>query len=249
MRFVIVPGIAGSMSGVFAAVIKNRAAYGSSSGRWQPCDRTYLITGCKSPRAASASGTYAGRMRAHRFGRAGPVSPHRLPIVRRRPATSAPIGTSTSASSAPPSASRSSAPSADYLMPLALVVHASRPTADVPVADARRLVASGATRWSAIGQSGGEMRVLSTGDRRASAVLREVRTSSEVLGVVPADTVDARVRVLTVGGRHPLRDPERYPLRIRSVRPVPEVTTLTASATSCSAAASATVTVLTPERR
>ena len=113
-------------------------------------------------------------------------------------------------------------------MPLALVVHATRPTADVPVADARRLVASGATRWSAIGQSGGEMRVLSTEDRRASAVLREVRTSNEVLGVVPADTVDARVRVLTVGGRHPLRDPERYPLRIRSVRPVPEVTTLTA---------------------
>ena len=113
-------------------------------------------------------------------------------------------------------------------MPLALVVHATRPTADVPLADARRLVASGATRWSAIGQSGGEMRVVSTEDRRASAVLREVRTSSEVLGVVPADAVDARVRVLTVGGRHPLRDPERYPLRIRSVRPVPEVTTLTA---------------------
>ena len=72
------------------------------------------------------------------------------------------------------------------------------------------------------------MRVLSTEDRRASDVLREVRASSKVLGVVPADAVDARVRVLTVGGRHPLRDPERYPLRIRSVRQVPEVTTLTA---------------------
>jgi poly-gamma-glutamate capsule biosynthesis protein CapA/YwtB (metallophosphatase superfamily) len=96
------------------------------------------------------------------------------------------------------------------------------------VADARRIVASGATRWSAIGQSGGEMRVLTTEDRRASEVLREVRASSKVLGVVPADAVDARVRVLTVGGRHPLREPDRYPLRIRSVRPVPEVTTLTA---------------------
>jgi poly-gamma-glutamate capsule biosynthesis protein CapA/YwtB (metallophosphatase superfamily) len=139
-----------------------------------------------------------------------------------------PSAPSTLASSVASHASGSPAPSADYLMPLALVVQATRPTADVPVAAARRLVASGATRWSAIGQSGGEMRVLSTEDRGASAVLREVRTMSEVLGVVPADAVDARVRVLTVGGRHPMRDPERYPLRIQSVRPVPEVTTLTA---------------------
>jgi poly-gamma-glutamate synthesis protein (capsule biosynthesis protein) len=116
----------------------------------------------------------------------------------------------------------------DYLVPLALVVHATRPAADVAVADARRIITSGATRWSAIGQSGDRMRVLSTEDRRASEVLREVRASRNVLGVVPADAVDARVRVLTVDGRHPLKDPERYPLRIRSVRPVPEITTLTA---------------------
>ena len=127
-----------------------------------------------------------------------------------------------------PNAGPSSAPSTDYLMPLALVVHATRPTADVSLSAARRLVASGATRWSAIGQSGGEMQVLTTEDRALGDVLREVRASSNVLGVVPADAVDARVRVLTVGGRHPLRQPDRYPLRIRSVRPVPEVTTLTA---------------------
>jgi poly-gamma-glutamate capsule biosynthesis protein CapA/YwtB (metallophosphatase superfamily) len=100
--------------------------------------------------------------------------------------------------------------------------------ADVALADARRIITSGAPRWSAIGQSGGKMRVFSTEDRRPSEVLREVRANRSVLGVVPADAVDARVRVLTVGGRHPLKDPERYPLRIRSVRPVPEVTTLTA---------------------
>jgi poly-gamma-glutamate capsule biosynthesis protein CapA/YwtB (metallophosphatase superfamily) len=113
-------------------------------------------------------------------------------------------------------------------MPLALVVHATRPTADVAVADARRVVTSGASRWSAIGQSGGRMRVISTEERSASDVLRAVRSSRDVLGIVPADAVDARVRVLTVGGHHPLRDPERYPLHIRSERPVPEVTTLTA---------------------
>jgi poly-gamma-glutamate capsule biosynthesis protein CapA/YwtB (metallophosphatase superfamily) len=134
-------------------------------------------------------------------------------------------------SASSPSASRapaSRAPSVDYSIPLVLAVHATRPTADVALADARRIITSGATRWSAIGQSGGEMRVFSTEDRRASEVLREVRASRNVLGVVPADAVDARVRVLTVGGLHPLKDPERYPLRIRSERPVPEVTTLAA---------------------
>jgi poly-gamma-glutamate capsule biosynthesis protein CapA/YwtB (metallophosphatase superfamily) len=109
-----------------------------------------------------------------------------------------------------------------------LIVHATRPTADVAVADARRVVASGADRWSAIGQSGGRMRVISTEERSATDVLQAVRGSRNVLGIVPADAVDARVRVLTVGGHHPLRDPERYPLRIRSERPVPEVTTLAA---------------------
>jgi poly-gamma-glutamate synthesis protein (capsule biosynthesis protein) len=113
-------------------------------------------------------------------------------------------------------------------MPLALVVNATRPVADVAVGDARRVVKSGGTQWSAVGQSGGQMRVLSTQERRASEVLREVRASPNVLGIVPADAVDARVRVLTVGGRHPLRDPQRYPLHAPSAQPVPEVTTLAA---------------------
>jgi poly-gamma-glutamate capsule biosynthesis protein CapA/YwtB (metallophosphatase superfamily) len=72
------------------------------------------------------------------------------------------------------------------------------------------------------------MRVFSADERPVGDVLRAVRSSRDVLGIVPADAVDARVRVLTVGGRHPLREPERYPLRIRSERPVPEVTTLAA---------------------
>ncbi|HEX5906109.1 MAG TPA: CapA family protein [Propionibacteriaceae bacterium] len=147
------------------------------------------------------------------------LSPTPAPAPSTAPGASPPQGSQTPSSRAP---------SADYLVPLALVVHATRPTTDVAVANARRITTSGATHWSAIGQSGGQMRVLSTEDRRASEVLREVRGNRNVLGVVPADAVDARVRVLTVDGRHPLRDPERYPLRIRSVRPVPEVTTITA---------------------
>jgi poly-gamma-glutamate synthesis protein (capsule biosynthesis protein) len=138
---------------------------------------------------------------------------------------------STTAPSSPTSPSRSptSTPLAiEHLMPLALVVNVTRPTADVAVAEARRVVASGANRWSAIGQSGDEMRVLTTKNHQAGDVLRAVRASPNVLGIVPADAVDARVRVLTVGGRDPLRDPQRYPLRTQSRRPVPEITTLAA---------------------
>src|SRR5687768_9862462 len=86
-------------------------------------------------------------------------------------------------SSAPPSTTSPSAtatPATPYTVPLALVVHATRPTADVAVDAARKVVAAGATRWSDIGQPGGNMRVLSTKERRVSDVLREVRTSRNV---------------------------------------------------------------------
>jgi poly-gamma-glutamate capsule biosynthesis protein CapA/YwtB (metallophosphatase superfamily) len=113
-------------------------------------------------------------------------------------------------------------------MPLALIVHATRAVADVPVAHARAVVGRGATRWAAIQQPGGRMRVLTVKNRSAGAVLHAVRTSREVLGIVPADAVDSTVRVLTVAGRHPLRDPQTYPLTISSSSRVPEVTTLAA---------------------
>jgi len=39
MRFVIVPGIAGSMSGRLRLCDQKRTVYDGSSGRLQPCDR------------------------------------------------------------------------------------------------------------------------------------------------------------------------------------------------------------------
>ena len=115
-------------------------------------------------------------------------------------------------------------------MPLALVVHATRPIADVPLAAARRVVSDAGTRWSQIDQPGGRMRVLAvTGERSAAAVLRDVRRDRGVLGIVPADAVDPRVRVLTVDGSHPLRDPAGYPLTVESeAEPPTTVTTMTA---------------------
>ena len=99
-----------------------------------------------------------------------------------------------------------------HRVPLALVVHATRTTADVDVAAARRVIASGASRWSVIGQAGGAMRVVSEDGRTPAEVLSAVRSSRSVLGVLRADAVDPTVRVLTVGGRHPLRDPKSYPI-------------------------------------
>jgi len=93
------------------------------------------------------------------------------------------------------------------------------------------------------------MRVLSSEERAAGDVLRAVRGSRNVLGIVPANAVDARVRALTVGGRDPLRDPERYPLRIRSERPVAEVTTHRRRRHHAGAAGSAAVTRLIRARR
>ena len=60
------------------------------------------------------------------------------------------------------------------------------------------------------------MLVLTVGAGGAGAILRAVRASRDVLGIIPAEAVDPTVRVLTVGGRHPLRDPHSYPLMIAS---------------------------------
>ena len=112
-------------------------------------------------------------------------------------------------------------------MPLALVVHATRPVADVPVEAARRVLTERPDRWSAIGQPGGRMRLVTFAGRTTADVLRAVRGGTDVLGVLPAAAIDPTVRVLTVGGRHPLRDPQAYPVEVPWPDPVPEVTTLT----------------------
>lgn len=139
-----------------------------------------------------------------------------------------PVATSPPTPTAPPTRSSSPTPTPPtYAMPLAFVVHATRPVADVPVAAARQVVTGRPDRWSAIGQTGGRMRVVSFAGRTSADVLRAVRGRTDVLGVLPASAVEPSVRVLTVGGRHPLRDPEAYPIEVPWPDPVPEVTTLT----------------------
>ncbi|HLL62648.1 MAG TPA: CapA family protein [Propionibacteriaceae bacterium] len=144
------------------------------------------------------------------------------------PSSSAPTAPSTTSPSAPSvSPSASPTPSVAHTKPLALVVHATRSVADVRESAARRVITDRPNRWSAIGQSGGRMRVVSFGDGTSADVLRAVRSGTDVLGILPAADVDPTVRVLTVGGRHPLRDPRSYPLQVPAAEPAPTVTTLT----------------------
>ena len=144
------------------------------------------------------------------------------------PSPSPSAASSAGSPSAPsPTPSTSPTPTAAATQPLALVVHATRPVADVPVAAARRVITERPNRWSAIGQAGGRMRLVSFGDGTSADVLRAVRSRIDVLGVLPAADVDPSVRVLTVGGRHPLRDPERYSLQVPAADPAPAVTTIT----------------------
>ncbi|MFP5281889.1 MAG: CapA family protein [Actinomycetes bacterium] len=112
-------------------------------------------------------------------------------------------------------------------MPVALVVHATREATDVPLTAARRLLQGRVTRWSQLGQQGADLRVLDARTGGAEDALDQVRGSREVLAILPAAAVDATVRVLSVAGRHPLREPHRYPLQTTSADAPAEVTTLT----------------------
>jgi poly-gamma-glutamate capsule biosynthesis protein CapA/YwtB (metallophosphatase superfamily) len=148
-----------------------------------------------------------------------------------RPAP-APAGSGPPPASAPaparpsPRPTVSPTPATPRTQPLALVVHATRPVVDVSEAAARRVITDRPDRWSAVGQAGGRMRLVSFAPGTSARVLQAVRASRDVLGVLPAADVDPTVRVLTVAGRHPLRDPGEYALQVPAAGRPPEVTTL-----------------------
>jgi poly-gamma-glutamate synthesis protein (capsule biosynthesis protein) len=124
-------------------------------------------------------------------------------------------------------------------MPIALAVHPNRLIADVPVAAARALLAGEVDGWSELAQPAGEITITASGvgpgvggsavGHAASpqAALDAVRADPSGLALVPADEVDPTVRVLTVGGVHPLRTPEAYPLVTDADSPPGAVVTVT----------------------
>ena len=84
-------------------------------------------------------------------------------------------------------------------------------------------------RWADLEQPGSgraEIRTAASAEA-AEALLDDVRDDDGIMAIVPAAAVDATVRVLTVGGRHPLREPARYPLDAAATERQPEVTTMT----------------------
>ena len=127
-----------------------------------------------------------------------------------------------------------SSPSPAPTVPLVLAVHATRQVGDVPLRVAHDLVRRSreggdvVARWADLGQPGGGRARIRAAPTAAAAedLLDDVRDDDRVLAVVPATAVDATVRVLSVGGRHPLRDPSGYPLRTAAVQAPPQVTTL-----------------------
>ncbi|NYI70061.1 poly-gamma-glutamate synthesis protein (capsule biosynthesis protein) [Naumannella cuiyingiana] len=139
--------------------------------------------------------------------------------------------------SAPLSPAPAGTPSTAPRVPLVLAAHATRPVLDIDAAAAQALLAGGADDWADLGLPRGRLRVTSALPDRAAPpgaaeaatpaeALDRVRADPDTLALVPADAVDPTVRVLTVGGAHPLADPTRYPLTT-SGRPPQSVATVT----------------------
>ena len=98
-------------------------------------------------------------------------------------------------------------------------VHVRRPPADLTRRQAGLLLDGGVRRWSQLGLPGGRLTVT-----RKPAALRSL--APDTVAVVPASKVGPGVRVLSVEGVHPLRDPDDYPIRAAGPDPG-RVTTLT----------------------
>ena len=121
-------------------------------------------------------------------------------------------------SSAPPPSPTTEEPDPPTTEPLVIAVHVRRPPADLSQRQAGLLLDGGVTRWSQLGLPGGRL----TLTRKASA-LRTL--APDTVAVVPASKVGPEVRVLSVEGVHPLRDPDDYPIRAAGPDPG-RVTTL-----------------------
>jgi poly-gamma-glutamate synthesis protein (capsule biosynthesis protein) len=127
----------------------------------------------------------------------------------------------------------------DATEPLVLAVHPTRSVDPVRTVDAHRLLEDGGERWARIGQPGESMRVVTGGlpddvqvpgavdAPSPQAALAQVRRRTDTLALVPASSVDARVRVLSVGGIHPLRSPGEYRFKVPAEESPRAVVTLT----------------------
>jgi poly-gamma-glutamate synthesis protein (capsule biosynthesis protein) len=133
--------------------------------------------------------------------------------------TPAPSPAPSSSSVPTPEPTSSEEPDPATTEPLVFAVHVRRPPADLTRSQAGLLLDGGVRRWSQLGLPGGRLTVT-----RKPSALRSL--APDTLAVVPASKVGPEVRVLSVEGVQPLRDPDGYPLRAAGPDPA-RVTTLT----------------------
>ncbi|MBZ5738069.1 CapA family protein [Nocardioides mangrovi] len=103
--------------------------------------------------------------------------------------------------------------------PLVFAVNARRPPLDLTTRQADRLQRGAIHRWSQVGQAGGRLRTtdLSPGLRHLPM---------DTIAIEVADAMTPALRVATVDGVDPLRDPASYAVQVQGPAPAP-VTTLT----------------------
>jgi poly-gamma-glutamate capsule biosynthesis protein CapA/YwtB (metallophosphatase superfamily) len=177
------------------------------------------------------------RVLAAAFGLAALTACTAVPSTTPQPSPTGPTATpsATTLTSTPTRSPTLTPTTPAATQPLVLAVHATRTVADVPTDLARELVRRSArdddlrVRWADLEQPGGgraEIRTAASAEA-AEDLLDDVRDDDGIVAIVPAAAVDATVRVLTVGGRHPLRDPARYPLETAAAERPAEVTTMT----------------------
>lgn len=103
--------------------------------------------------------------------------------------------------------------------PLAFAVNARRPPLALTLREARRLERGEITDWRQLGEPAGRLRTTDRTDDLAHLPM-------DTVAVVVADAATPAVRLATVGGVDPLREPAAYPVQVQGPPPG-EVTTLT----------------------
>ena len=157
-----------------------------------------------------------------------PAPPGAAPLPTER-APSSP-----SASPAPTAEPSPDPPAPLRTTPLVLAVHASQPPLDVPVDVAQRLLAGTVTDWADLGAAAAPLRVVASPVVEEAAPALWVSTNEAaitaaqgdlgVIAVLPAPIVGPTLRVLSVGGVDPFRDPDAYALTTAGVAPDSVVT-------------------------
>jgi hypothetical protein len=132
---------------------------------------------------------------------------------RPTPPPSVPTAPSLSAATSPPPWVTDD-PDAISTRPLVFAINPHRPPLDLTERQAQRLRDGTLHRWIRLGQPGG--RLVSTDSSPDLAHL-----PMNAVAVVVADAVSPAVRVATVDGIDPLRDPASYPVQVQGPAPAP----------------------------